>query len=77
MRRLKAADAADLDSFFELEHGYCRSLYVKSRQGFTLEFTCDPPNVDSINSAQAKSAHASLRRWLSGDHSTNNDIRHD
>jgi glyoxylase I family protein len=77
MRRLKAADCPDLESFFELDHGYCRSLYVKSRQGFMLEFTCDPPQVDTINAAQMKSAHASLQRWLSGDHSTNNDIRHD
>lgn len=73
VRRVKAAEA----KFLEVDHGYCRSLYVPSDQGYMLEFTCDPPDVAKIEEAKAETAHADLRRWLSGDHRSNNTIRHD
>jgi glyoxylase I family protein len=66
--RVKEAKA----QFLEVDHGYCRSLYVPSDQGFTLEFACDPANVGEIEKLMEKTAHADLRRWLAGDHHANN-----
>lgn len=71
--RVKSADS----KFLEIDHGYCRSLYVPSDQGFMLEFTCDPADADEVNEANVGTAHADLKRWLAGDHRSNNDVRHD
>lgn len=59
----------------EHNHGYCLSRYVFSDQGFTLEFTFDPENADDINSQQIPKAHATLSRWLAGNHESTNDWR--
>jgi glyoxylase I family protein len=60
---------------YVVEHGYCRSLYVGDPDGLLLEFTVDPPNVGEINQTRVEAAHEDLRRWLEGDHGTNNQWR--
>lgn len=60
---------------FVLEHGYCTSLYTRDPNGLMLEFTVDAPNVDEILPERLAMAHADLKRWLAGDHSSNNAYR--
>lgn len=60
---------------FVLEHGYCRSLYTSDPNGMLLEFTVDAPGAEEINEARKADAHETLRRWLAGDHTSNNDYR--
>ena len=60
---------------FVLEHGYCRSVYVMDPNGMIVEFTHDDPRVEQINATQLKNAHAELKRWLAGDHTSNNTYR--
>ena len=67
-RRLKTADLA----YRETDHGYCQSLYVMSPDGLRVEFTVDPDNVEDINAMRRADAHSELKRWLAGDHETNN-----
>ena len=40
-----------------------------------LEFTVDVPEVDDIARARRADAHATLARWLAGDHTSNNTYR--
>jgi hypothetical protein len=40
-----------------------------------LEFTVDHPELERINAHQFAHAHEALQRWLSGDHTPNNDFR--
>jgi catechol-2,3-dioxygenase len=58
-----------------LEHGYCRSLYVADPDGMICEFTVDHPDVEKINAQKKASAHEDLKRWLAGDHHSNNMFR--
>jgi glyoxylase I family protein len=44
---IMAAGYKDPDTFV-LEHGYCRSVYIKDPNGMILEFTLDAPNADQI-----------------------------
>ena len=74
-RRLKAAGYVE-PRMFVLEHGYCRSLYVRDPNGLLVELTADHPDVESINATRAASAHDDLKRWLGGDHTSNNTFRH-
>ena len=60
---------------YVLEHGYCRSLYVTDPNGLILEFTLDHPNVQKIGTVRVASAHQDLKRWLAGDHTSNNTYR--
>ena len=60
---------------FVLEHGYCRSLYVTDPNGLILEFTRDHPDAAKINRMRRADAHAELKRWLKGDHTSNNTYR--
>lgn len=60
---------------FVLEHGYCRSVYVTDPNGLILEFTRDHPDAARINDARRKDAHGELKRWLAGDHHSNNNYR--
>jgi catechol 2,3-dioxygenase-like lactoylglutathione lyase family enzyme len=60
---------------FVLEHGYCRSVYVTDPNGLILEFTRDHPDVEKIGRARRADAHQSLKRWLAGDHTSNNTYR--
>ena len=58
-----------------LEHGYCRSVYIQDPNGLILEFTLDAPNADEINKTRLANAHAELKKWLAGDHTSNNTYR--
>jgi catechol-2,3-dioxygenase len=57
------------------DHGYCRSLYMTDPNGLLLEFTVDHKDVEKIDVIRRENAHRDLARWLSGDHSSNNDWR--
>jgi catechol 2,3-dioxygenase-like lactoylglutathione lyase family enzyme len=60
---------------YVLEHGYCRSMYTEDPNGMLLEFTCDAPGAEKINEERRKDAHEVLKRWLAGDHTSNNTYR--
>jgi glyoxylase I family protein len=60
---------------FVLEHGYCRSVYVTDPNGLILEFTRDHPDAARINQTRLQDAHGELKRWLAGDHHSNNNYR--
>ncbi len=72
--RLKAAGFTE-PQFFVLEHGYCRSVYVTDPNGMIVEFTLDHPEVEQINRNALAKAHSELKRWLAGDHTSNNTYR--
>ena len=63
------------DGTYVLEHGYCRSLYTEDPNGLLLEFTADVPNVEEIAADRQADAHETLKRWLGGDHTSNNVYR--
>jgi catechol 2,3-dioxygenase-like lactoylglutathione lyase family enzyme len=73
-RRIQAAGYKEPQTYV-LEHGYCRSVYVTDPNGMILEFTLDAPNAEAINETRRGVAHEELRRWLSGDHASNNAYR--
>jgi catechol 2,3-dioxygenase-like lactoylglutathione lyase family enzyme len=73
-RRIKAAGYRAPNTFV-LEHGYCRSVYIEDPNGMLLEFTRDAPNSARIARARRADAHATLKRWLKGDHRSNNSYR--
>ncbi|MGH9055208.1 MAG: hypothetical protein ACRDYY_04990 [Acidimicrobiales bacterium] len=58
-----------------MDHGYCRSLYFSDPNGLLLEFTVDHAQADEIDALRRQNAHRDLARWLSGDHTGNNDWR--
>ena len=60
---------------YVLEHGYCRSVYVTDPNGLILEFTLDHPKAEEIARDRRADAHQSLKRWLAGDHTSNNTYR--
>ncbi|HEV2228331.1 MAG TPA: VOC family protein [Steroidobacteraceae bacterium] len=60
---------------YVLEHGYCRSVYVADPNGLILEFTRDHPDVEKIGRDRRADAHQALKRWLAGDHTSNNTYR--
>ena len=68
--------AAGLEATYTLEHGYCRSVYVVDPNGMTVEFCCDDPQAEVGAEERRAKAHAELKRWLAGDHTTNNTFRH-
>jgi len=69
------AEEAGLEVTMIADHGYCRSLYLTDPNGLVLEFTVDHPDVETIDATRRDSAHGDLARWLSGDHSSNNEWR--
>ena len=73
-QRIQAAGYTAPDTFV-LEHGYCRSVYIKDPNGMLVEFTCDPPHAKQIHKARLADARAELARWLGGDHTSNNTYR--
>jgi glyoxylase I family protein len=73
-KRLAAAGYKEPQSFV-LEHGYCRSVYVTDPNGLILEFTLDSPKVLEINQERLGRAHSELKRWIGGDHTSNNTYR--
>jgi glyoxylase I family protein len=72
--RVKAAGIEEPDTYV-LDHGYCRSLYVVDPNGMICEFTCDHPDAAKINAQRRTDAHSELKRWLAGDHRSNNMFR--
>jgi catechol 2,3-dioxygenase-like lactoylglutathione lyase family enzyme len=70
-RRLQASGT----KFRVTDHGYCRSLYVLTPDELKLEYTLDPDNADEIAGKRRADAHAELKRWLAGDHHSNNMFR--
>ena len=60
---------------FVLEHGYCRSLYAVDPDGMIVEFTVDHNDAGRINAQRRKDAHSELKRWLAGNHESNNMFR--
>src|SRR5690606_8724279 len=73
-KRLKEAGYQP-PKMYVLEHGYCRSVYAEDPNGMICEFTLDHPDADRINELRRKDAHSELRRWLAGDHHSNNMFR--
>jgi len=73
-QRLRAAGYSE-PKMYVLEHGYCRSLYAVDPDGMIVEFTVDHAEVDEINAKRRADAHAELKRWLAGDHHSNNMFR--
>ena len=73
-QRLAAAGYKEPQSFV-LEHGYCRSVYVTDPNGMIVEFCRDAPNAAAINAERRGKAHAELKQWLAGDHTSNNVYR--
>jgi glyoxylase I family protein len=59
----------------QIDHGYCRSLYVMSPDGLIVEFTVDPANAEAIAAMRQADAHRELARWLAGDRRPNNGDR--
>ena len=72
--RLKKAGFKE-PNFYVLEHGYCRSIYVADPNGMILELTVDNPAASGGNEQRRQTAHADLKRWLAGDHRSNNTFR--
>lgn len=73
-KRLKDSGFKEPESFV-LEHGYCRSVYATDPNGLIVEFTLDAPNAAEINETRRKQARDDLKRWLGGDHTSNNTYR--
>jgi catechol 2,3-dioxygenase-like lactoylglutathione lyase family enzyme len=74
VKRLKEAGYEEPKSFV-LEHGYCRSVYATDPNGMIVEFTLDHPDVEKISTTRRADAHRELKRWLAGDHTSNNTYR--
>jgi catechol 2,3-dioxygenase-like lactoylglutathione lyase family enzyme len=73
-RRLAAAGYKEPQTYV-LEHGYCRSVYVTDPNNLIVEFTLDRPDADRIAKIRRADAHSELKRWLGGDHTSNNTFR--
>ena len=73
-RRLQQAGFQE-PRMYVLDHGYCRSLYAVDPDGMIVEFTVDHADVDQINARRRADAHQELKRWLAGDHRSNNMFR--
>lgn len=73
-QRLKAAGYKEPQSYV-LEHGYCRSVYVTDPNGLILEFTLDDPRMEAQQEQLRAKAHSELKRWMAGDHHSNNQYR--
>lgn len=72
--RLTAAGYREPHTFI-LDHGYCKSLYVTDPNGLIVEFTVDALDFREIAAARRRDAHSELKRWLAGDHRSNNTYR--
>jgi catechol 2,3-dioxygenase-like lactoylglutathione lyase family enzyme len=72
----KRIKSAGLEATYVLEHGYCRSVYVVDPNGMTVEFTNDDPRAAAGDAERKARAHDELKRWLGGDHTSNNTFRH-
>ena len=68
-------EAGHSDRVTVRDHGYCESLYLRDPNGLRLEFTVDRPEAVLLAEQMRQTAHADLRRWLGGDHRSNNPHR--
>ena len=50
-------------------------MYVTDPNGMIVEFTLDHPDAANINRNALTKAHSELKRWLGGDHTSNNTYR--
>ena len=73
-RRLAEAGYKEPQTYV-LEHGYCRSVYVTDPNNLIVEFTLDRPDAERIAKIRRADAHTELKRWLGGDHTSNNTFR--
>jgi hypothetical protein len=73
-KRLEGAGYQE-PNLYVLEHGYCRSLYAVDPSGMILELTVDNPAAAGGAADRQATAHADLKRWLAGDHTSNNTFR--
>ena len=73
--RIARAGFVEPDTYV-LDHGYCRSVYLKDPNGMILEFTYDTPDAAAGDATRRATAHAELARWLAGDRKNNNPYRH-
>jgi glyoxylase I family protein len=74
LKRLQQAGFKEPD-YYVLEHGYCKSLYATDPNGMIVELTVDAPEAADGEAERRKKAHAELKRWLAGDHTSNNTFR--
>jgi hypothetical protein len=58
-----------------VDHGYCRSLYLRDPDGLWIELTVDDAAAIDDAVAHRASAHAELARWRAGDRRSNNRYR--
>lgn len=70
----KRAEAAGIDVMV-VDHGYCRSLYLRDPDGLVVELTVDDPRAQAEAPVRRASARTDLARWLAGDHTPNNGLR--
>lgn len=68
------AQAAGLP-VLRIDHGYCRSLYLRDPDGLVVELTVDDARALREAPARRARAHAELARWLAGDRAPNNQLR--
>jgi glyoxylase I family protein len=73
-QRLAAAGYREPQTFV-LDHGVCTSLYVTDPNGMNLELTVDAADAGKISADRQSDAHSALKRWLGGDHRSNNPYR--
>jgi len=72
--RIAAAGYKEPDTFV-LEHGYCRSVYITDPNGLIVEFCTDDNEAIKDAGEWRGKAHTELKRWLAGDHTSNNVYR--
>jgi glyoxylase I family protein len=71
----KSTAKAKKPEMYVLQHGYCRSLYVNDPNGMIIKFTNDNPHASEVSEHKRRDARRELRRWLNGDHTSNNTFR--
>ncbi len=73
-KRIEKAGYKEPETYV-LEHGYCRSVYVKDPNGMIVEFVLDDEDAIADADEWRSKAHRELKRWLAGDHTINNVYR--
>ena len=73
-KRIVDAGISEPETYI-LDHGYCKSLYVKDPNNMILEFTLDAPEAAPVIAQRRNTAREDLKRWLAGDHTPNNSVR--
>jgi catechol 2,3-dioxygenase-like lactoylglutathione lyase family enzyme len=53
---------------FYIDHGVLRSLYVWDPNRLLVEFAVDPDGYEEMYELEGERAHATMRRYLAGDH---------